>query len=254
MSDIWLLQSNIWQEYAYDRFVSSLIAEGDVDLAMVDVIPFTEDFKTPVDFIPRHVFGSNRFVEICRSKGFPTFKSFAPYEEFYDNKHWLNSSGKDMCWGDLKHITTSGPLFIKPYREKFFTGMVLETLSDLNKVQLATSFVENVDDELVRVSKAQTIYTEVRFYIINGQPITASVYKESGRGKQYELPDCSPAWNACRNILQEGAIDKAFVMDLGLTSKDDSYTNWKIVELNNINSSGLYKANTDALIKAFKNI
>ena len=39
----------------------------------------------------------------------------------------------------------------------------------------------------------------------------------------------------------------AYVMDLGLT--DDG---WKIVELNNLNSAGLYECDTDAIIRTLE--
>lgn len=250
----WLFQSNIWQEYDYTRLLDSVENAG-VQFSMVDVIPFTNDFVEPIDFVPDLIFGSNRFVDICRVKKYPTFKSFDPVEEFYPHWMWLNQVGSDMTLGEFASIGYTEPMFIKPYREKFFTGRVIENVEDIDKLQLATSFVDKPEDELIRVSVAKNIFREARFYIIDGVPITASVYKENGIGKQYVLPTESPAWGACKAILAaRGPIDDAFVMDLGLISKKDSVENWKIVELNNINSSGLYKTDTDAIVKAFMNL
>ncbi len=249
----WLFQSNIWQEYAYDRLLASA-EEAGVDFSMVDVIPFTEDFQQELDFVPSHVFGSNRFVEVCRSHGFPTYKSFAPFEDWYPARFWVNEHGQDITWGKLKECDIGEPMFIKPYREKFFTGLVVDHYSDIDKIQLATSFVDDIDDELIRISPAKNLYKEARFFIIGGVPVSASVYKENGQNVQYPLDESSPAWDACKCILFSGPIDDAFVMDLGLTSKEDMHNNWKIVELNNINSSGLYKTNTDAIVAAFKNL
>lgn len=249
----WLLQNNIWQEYDYNRFVDSIRNAG-IDFSMVDLIPFTENFVQDVDFIPDMVFGSNRFVEVCRSYGMKTFKSFDPIELFYPEEYWLNGEGSDMKIKDLKNLLTSGDIFIKPYREKLFTGTVISTCLDLDKIQFATSFVDDLEDEKIRVSSAVKLYQEARFYIIGGVPISASVYRDRGQAKQFELPPESGAWTKCKEILKHGSIDDAFVMDLGLTNKVNKPENWKIVELNNINSTGLYKTNTDAIVSALKNL
>lgn len=57
-----------------------------------------------------------------------------------------------MWWGDVPDAGLTYPCFIKPHTEKFFTGMVLEAPEDHGKVQLATSFIDDEDRELVRVS------------------------------------------------------------------------------------------------------
>lgn len=46
-----------------------------------------------------------------------------------------------------------------------------------------------------------------------------------------------------------GGIDNAFVMDLGRTGDT-----WKIVELNNINSAGLYETDTNAIVSALNHL
>jgi hypothetical protein len=46
-----------------------------------------------------------------------------------------------------------------------------------------------------------------------------------------------------------GSIDDAFVLDLGLVGDT-----WRIVELNNVNSSGIYECDTDAIVRAFKQL
>jgi hypothetical protein len=252
----WLFQKNIWNEYGYDRLLNSAQDAG-IEYDEVHVIPFTETLEPEINYVPKYVFGSNRFINVCRSKGFPTFKSFKPIEDFYPKSDWINGDGFDIRWGELKKADGDflRPCFIKPYTEKFFTGKVYQSLDDIEKTQLATSFIENEDDELIRVSNAIQIYNEIRFYIIGGQIISGSYYKMGGQNKQTRIDSkLHPAWIACQNILSTGFIDDAFVMDLGQIDKDWSEMNWKIVELNNINSSGLYETDTDAIISAFKHL
>lgn len=241
-----LLQQNIWEEYAYDRFIASIVRQHHC-IKVVNVIPFTTDFDVPVQMTPDVIFGSGRFVNVCREKGFPTFKSFAPIEEFYPKEYWLNGAGYDIKWGDVNSIDLSEPVFIKPYTEKFFTGAVISEAADFNKLQLATSFIDDEAEELVRVSDVFNIETEIRFYVIGGKVISGSAYKVSGIPKQYQVTYGHDAWQVCQKMIdQYGSIDDAFVIDFGLVEG----STWKIIELNNINSSGLYKIDTDAFVRA----
>jgi hypothetical protein len=249
-----LLQKNIWQEYAYDRFLASLTNEN-IEFVEVNVVPFTDEFDEPVNFIPHAIFGSGRFVNVCRTKGFPTFKSFDPIDEFYPWVDWVNGvpnrENNVVRFGDLKKTVDGlmSPVFVKPFTEKFFTGLVLHSASDVDKIQLASSFIEDENDELVRVTPAVNIHEEVRFFIVNRTIISASVYKVNGVAKQYRIDGNHPSWKRCASLLRcYGAIDKAFVMDLGRVGYDD----WMIVELNNINSSGLYEIDTDAFARSLK--
>lgn len=252
----WLLQKNIWAEYDYDRFITSII-DAEQEYEEVNVIPFTDNFEHPIDFVPTQVFGSGRFVNICREKGFRTFKSFDPYEPFYPSFDWINGDGVDITWGEFKGRDISEPVFIKPYTEKFFTGKVVDSNDDKEKIQLSTSFIANEDDEIIRMSSFVNIYYEVRFFVIGGQIVTGSLYKKHGIGTYFNIDRSFGAWQQCENILSSGFIDDAFVIDLGCTTNGGDFCNrpahdWKIVELNNINSSGIYKCDTDAIVRAFQ--
>jgi len=229
------------------------IKDQGVDFEEVHLIPFTENFEIDIDYVPDLIMGSGRFVNVCRKRGFPTFRSFQPFEKFYPECDWINGNGDDVKWGDLPDYDFSTPKFVKPYTEKFFTGRVIESVSDLNRVQLATSFITCDEDELVRVSDAVTINHEVRFYVIGGEIISGSFYKIDREPKHVRIDHIHPAWRACENILVSGFIDDAFVIDLGCFEDGFSY-DWKIVELNNVNSSGIYECDTDAIARAFKQL
>ena len=246
-----LLQKNIWQEYAYERFLKSL-ADASVPFVEVNVVPFTDDFDEPVNFVPHAIFGSGRFVNVCRAKGFPTFMSFDPIDEWYPWVEWINGVPNKLSitarFKDLKKAIDSKmyPVFIKPFTEKFFTGLVIHSAADLGKIQLASSFIADEGEEMVRVTPAVNINEEVRFFIVNSTIISASVYKVKGVAKHYRIDSSHPSWKRCATLLAlYGSIDRAFVMDLGRVGED-----WMIVELNNINSSGLYEIDTDAFARA----
>jgi len=239
-----LFQKNIWQEYAYDRLLNS-VQENDIDLEEVMVIPFTDVLNPEIDYIPDYIFGSGRFVNICRDRDFPTFNSFKPFETFYPARYWINSFGYDVTWGKVQ---LDRPQFIKPYREKFFTARVFENNEDLGKVQLSTSFIEDENQELVRVSDPIFIRDEIRFFVIGGEVITGSYYRINRINKQKQIDQSHDAWQFLKNLIKkEGAIDSGFVIDFGLVEGE-----WKIVELNNLNSAGIYECDTNAIIRALK--
>jgi hypothetical protein len=207
------------------------------------VIPFTNEFQEEVDFIPDHIFGSTRFVNICRDKKYNTFKSFQPIEDFYPKDLWINGEGVKMKLGEITHENLSYPLFFKPFTEKFFTGKLIEKKSDLDKIQLSTSFIPDENEELIWISPPKNIKVEYRFFIFGGEIATASSYK--GTTKNSRIHPDHDCWNAVKNILSaHGNIDKGFAMDMGFVDGE-----YKIVELNNINSSGIYDADTDAFVR-----
>jgi hypothetical protein len=141
-------------------------------------------------------------------------------------------------------------MFVKPFTEKFFTGLVIESPDDVDKIQLASSFIHDEGDEIVYVTPAVNISEEVRFFVVNDHIVSASVYKVKGVPKHYRIDETHSAWDTCSRILRLwGCIDKAFVIDLGCVDGE-----WKIVELNNINSSGLYEIDTDAFARAIKHL
>jgi hypothetical protein len=237
-------QSNIWGEYGYDRFCQSIIDAG-IEHQFVDVIPFTESFRTEVDFIPDYIFGSGRFVNICRVKNFPTFPSFGPIElDIFPKELWINGDGYECLWKDLK---IDSDKFIKPFTEKFFTGILVNSQSDIEKIQLATSFIEDEGEERVWVSSPKNIKQEIRFFILHGNLITGSVYKNNGIGHHISIDYNHPSWNVCQDFMKDVPKEykNSFALDLGLVDGE-----WKIVEMNNLNSSGLYKCDTDALVRA----
>ena len=245
----WLLQKNIWNEYGYFRFMNS-IREAGVDFEEVHLIPFTEKFEKEIDFTPTQIFGSGRFVNVCRKLGFNTYRSFDPIEIYYPEDFWVNGKGEDICWGDLPKCDFTTPKFIKPYTEKFFTGRMIESVGDLDKVQLATSFITNDEDELVRISDAVNIKQEARFYVIGGEVTTGSYYRKNGQVHHYRVEPHEDVFQECLRMVKTfGSIDDAFVLDLGLVGDW-----WKIVELNNVNSSGIYECDTDAIVRAFKQL
>lgn len=217
-----------------------------VELQEVHVIPFSENFDEEPKFVPDYIFGSGRFVKLCRARNFPTFPSFNPVEyDIFPHEKWINNEGYATNWGSLE---IKEPVFIKPFTEKFFTGLVLENQNDKEKVQLATSFIGNEYDEMVLVAPVKPIKMEVRYFVLNGTLITGSISRKYGRVEHIAVDPSHDSYSAAQQILDSGIkLPKGFVLDVGLVNGE-----WKIVELNNLNSAGLYKCDTDAIVRALE--
>jgi hypothetical protein len=222
-----------------DRLLDS-IKRGGHEYQEVTVIPFTEEFLEQVQFVPDAVFGSVKFVEICRKRGYPTFKSFGPVPKLYPSEFWLNC-GEQVKWGEIK---LARPMFIKPFKEKWFVGQVVNTKEDLQKIQLGQS--DDEYNEPVYICETHEIEMEYRFFIINGKIATGSSYKPvqgmitRGSHMRYFVDFL---------IRNYGVPDTAFAMDIAWANDYRGNPHPYIVELNNFNAAGVYKSDTDLLLQ-----
>ncbi|WP_395753728.1 ATP-grasp domain-containing protein [Prosthecobacter sp.] len=250
-----LAQKNIWGEHGYDRFLKSLKNAG-AQVAEVSLVPFTTEIVGLDGFQPDYVFGSTRFVTVCREKGMPVFpqvpsSSTDSGTPCFHAEDWLNSTVSILKLRELKAraAALSYPVFIKPVdTEKLFTGTVLESAADIEKLQLSTSFVANPDEERISLSAFKQIIEEIRFFVLHGKAITASQYKVKGLPAYKAVTPPHPAWIRAEELLSGGippAWHKGFVMDLGL-----HHGTWKIIELNDLGSAGIYLCDTDLLTRA----
>jgi hypothetical protein len=97
-------------------------------------------------------------------------------------------------------------------------------------------------ETLVQICRPKVIYGEYRFWIVNGEIVTKSVYKHGDtimyaaevdeRFDQFVM-DCLAIWQPHR----------AFVIDVC-----DTPEGIKIVEINTINAAGFYAGNVQSLV------
>jgi hypothetical protein len=140
------------------------------------------------------------------------------------------------------------PMFIRPVDDgKYFAGMVFMP-DDFNGWK---DKVVDIEDEsgdslsgetLVQICRPKVIYGEYRFWIVNGEIVTKSVYKHGDtimyaaevdeRFDQFVM-DCLAIWQPHR----------AFVIDVC-----DTPEGIKIVEINTINAAGFYAGNVQSLV------
>lgn len=94
------------------------------------------------------------------------------------------------------------------------------------------------------VSPIQKIDAEYRFFIVNQEIVTGSSYVVGNIFNTSKKPS-SEVLNYTQKMVDKFPISEAFVIDIAETPKG-----FKVIEYNNINTSGLYGSDELAFIKA----
>ena len=98
----------------------------------------------------------------------------------------------------------------------------------------------------IQLSKPATIHAEYRFWVVKGELITQSIYK---RGSQviYASDVDERVSRFVKERIEEWSPHETFVIDAC-----DSAEGMRIVEINTLNSSGLYAADVQRLVLALE--
>lgn len=143
-------------------------------------------------------------------------------------------------------------MFIKPSRDlKAFNGGILEKGITIEEFIKANHYQSFYLEETAILANIEEIFEEYRFFIIDGEVITGSMYKKDNK---LFLDNFIPEeiLKTAKEYAKLYKPSDIFVMDLAKTKK------WiKIVEYNCWNSSGVYNCNLNKLfseINNFKNL
>lgn len=245
----WVIQQSIFKPGNYRLLVDALDAQG---IAHTSVAIPNGSFDLVPDVNPEgkvYVCGAIKLARIGRDKG------WVPGSFLNDNFNvdlWLAQLGPEL----LNHDVTCGTLagvdagqqarfFIRPAEDnKAFDGMVMdkETLADWRR-DPARAHLQQMH---VAVSPVKAIYREYRLFIVDGKVVTGSVYRIGGRAEI--SPDVEDdVLEYARNIIARWTPAESFVMDVCLTQDG-----LKVIEFNNINSSGFYAINVPAYVGAMQ--
>ena len=244
-----IAQKQIWHEYGYQNYLESF--KGISELTVVSVIPFTNNLEPDIDFIPDVVMGSGRLVRIARERGWPTFPSFGAVDfSIFESCEWFNGDGWETTIGDFD-FKDNDLVFIKPFTEKLCQSGLVDTSRDLMSQLQFTKMYDEILTEKIWVSEPKQLNDEFRFFIIGGKLITGSLYKQNNEGSYANINSEHLEWLAAQDILNNIMVDNfTGVMDITFCK---TRNHWYIVELNNLNSSGVYHCDYDILAKTLVN-
>ncbi|MFZ6712910.1 ATP-grasp domain-containing protein [Undibacterium sp. TC9W] len=248
----WVIQRRIFKPGNYDLLIQALDSL-EVAYTSVTIKPGTYDLEPDVNLTGKvYVCGAIKLARIANERG---WLPGSLLNENFNFNVWQQHLGSEL----LNHAVGTGKLadidttrykqfFIRPMEDnKAFDGTVIdnEMLADWRSDPAKNNLLK-LD---VMVSPVKDIYREYRLFVVNGRVVTGSLYKMAGRPQVSADLDDEVLMYA-QTIISKWTPAQAFVMDVCLS--EDSY---KVIEFNNINSSGFYASDVlkyvDAIQQAF---
>lgn len=253
----WLIHDIIKHEPKWNELIE-ILEKYNLSFSIHKVVPFSGEICPKLDVETKNVFcmGSYSLRHLSKKNnwypGVINLDEIVNFEEMKKcwGKFFLNDDSKIYKFKDVKF---SGFKFIRPVEDtKAFSGTVFssnefhEWQEKIKEIPIEGTDLNN--ETLVQVSSVKTIAKEFRFWIVDNRISTHSLYKEGDRVlyqnrvdeyvKKFVLGLISPI---SVNFFEPA---KAYVLDVCQTIDG----NLKIVELNNINSAGLYDCDVSKLI------
>lgn len=265
---LWVLQSNLYKEESF-RELNRLLDKMRITKVLVKPLPFTlklahaeeningQDFdliKEP--FIDESqnimVCGSYTLSKIAKHRG---WKPGSFLNDNFDYEIWRDNWGKEnMLNGDaivskvknVKIPNSWSRIFARPVEDtKSFAGGVFHKeqfenwMKDIQKIE-GYSTIDA--DTRIMFAPLKEIYAEYRLFVIDGKIVTGSLYKVRNQVIYSSVMD-EYVIDYAKEMISQWEPDRAFVMDVAITSEGN-----KIVEINNINSSGFYACDLNKFI------
>lgn len=267
----WIVQGNLKGDEGLQKLISVLKTEN-YNHQLVRTIPFS-NIIVDVDLdISQYGEENIPHLNIHQEANMVTMGSYslaltakekgwvpgAFVNENYEFNKWIAGWGKDnLLNGDAIEDTVSNIIhkipknavnfFARPSEDtKSFNGTVFERdnlIYWLNQVaNSGDRFGLNADTSII-VASEKEINAEYRLFIVDGQVVTGSLYRVKGKVITSEHID-QKAIDYAYAMMDIWQPDRAFVLDVALTNDGP-----KIIEINNINSSGFYKSDISRIVK-----
>lgn len=253
----WVLQHNVFREDKYDDMIKAIDKLG-CSYSQHTVVPFVGELLPDPDFPPEQsviCMGSLSMRHVATRKGwYPGVFDVNRYDFEVQRERWgrhmLNYDARVSRFEDARFESDSG--FIRPTGDnKQFSGMVTDRImlkawqEQVCKLELDDGSTLRADT-MVETNRVLPIYREVRYWIVKGEIVTSSVYK-TGRRVQY-FPNIDDEMDQyVRDRVGEWQPTGAFVIDIAETPDG-----LKIIEINTLNSCGLYACDPQKLVFALE--
>lgn len=244
----WIIQKNFNNYFEqWTRVLENLNQK----YTAIEIVPFSDEL--PIVNIKEKCFayGTTSIIKNAKKQWNPGV--FFNQDNFKVSA-WLPYFKKEMLNHDgytckLNELLTSGPdeLFIRPNNVlKDFTGVLVKRSELIKQIENVNKggfpFDGNTE---VFVAKPKHIQKEWRFFVVDNEVITGCQYKlKSMALMDKNIPkDLEEYASKLANIWTP---DKACVMDIA----QDYEGNYKLLEFNCINASGLYVCNLEKIVTA----
>lgn len=252
----YIIQENTFREENYNVLIDTL-DRYNLPYEIVKVRPFLEDFEFNTDRKDIFCFGSVKMSRVAKKYNWYPGSllnenhDYRVYSKYY-KENLLNYDSVIQKFGDDINLNY---FFVRPCLDnKTFTGKVyskeqwLEFKDNFFKSGQESSLTNDTE---IQVSSVKNVTKEFRFWIVGGEVITGSLYR-NGYWVNYSNIVDEGALEFCKRMVDIYQLADAFVMDICEVITDDKIE-YKIVECGCINSAGFYKANMPKLIEAIEN-
>ena len=262
----WLLQSNLSTEEGQRPFVDALDnliqQESTASWSFVKLVPFAGTVEPDIDYSlggRRKVFplGSTSMTTASRIYNWtpgvildPVTFRFEAWKSGWGKQNLINGDAHVCRFGDAAANTK---VFMRPCQDlKAFTGLTInpDELQDWQRRvkggEQSTRTELLSEDTAVIVAPVKVIYREWRFFVVDGQVVSGSQYAHLGRRDRCEQID-SDVWSYAKQVVKIWTPAPCFVLDIGETNDGLA-----IVEVNTINSSGVYESDFASVVLALE--
>lgn len=268
----WVVQGNLKTDEGLNALMAVLRDEG-YQHALVKTIPFSNIIVgVDVDInqfdesdVPRLQFDNDKQMVTMGSYSLALTakeKNWVPgsfINENFEFSKWLSGWGKDNLLngeaieGSIKSIIpqiVSGRqrVFARPSEDtKSFSGQLFEAdnlIYWLGKVAASEDRFGLNGDTSIIVSPERSIKAEYRLFVVDGKIVSGSLYKVGQLVTTSGTID-PIAIDYANKMLDIWQPDRAFVLDIAITDEGP-----KVIEVNNINSSGFYKSDISKIVAA----
>lgn len=258
----WVVQDGFFHDTSVVELVD-LLGKYEIPHTIVKVVPFVGEIIP--DIAPEGnviCFGSYSMRHAAKAKGWipGVFDLDQLAETIYSSghpwaKHTLNGDCVFCKFGEVLYVTLDwDEFFMRPVSDsKVFAGNVFTRQEYLEWREKVVILEEDDGTSLradteVLVSLPKNIQSEYRLFVIGDSIVTASQYKINGYVKYDSLVD-DDILEFGRERVAEIHFADAYCLDLCRTSDGI-----KIVEVNTINSAGMYHGNVSKIIQAFEDL
>lgn len=243
---LYLIQENLYHEFHQEKLIDTLNRFA-LEYQFIKIKPFIDEIEFETDRKDVFIFGAVKAAHLAKKyewnpgSFYNENHDYVVYSKYY-KENMLNWDSKIQKISEP--IEIDGPFFARPTGDtKLFKGEIYEN-KDLWNFSLSYYLSQEKanPDALIQVASVKDIYQEYRCFIINGEVITASMYKLGNRVVYKECFE-EEILNFANQMASVYQPAQAFVMDVCRTSDG-----LKIVECNCINCCGFYDINIQKLL------
>jgi hypothetical protein len=252
----YIIQRNTFKQVHFGLLTEALQRYG-LEYEVANCIPFLNEVEFTTERKDVFCFGAYGMGTNYKRYGWTPGSlmnenhNFEVYSKKYGLENLLNGDGYIINFTD-KIPLKDDSFFVRPTKDtKVFPGQVYQKDEwEWYVSHCVENNTQNIitDETKVLISKLKHIQQEVRCWVVGGKVVTASRYKLGSNPDFKNYDDESFYVDFAQKMVDIYQPARAFVLDVCLSNDE-----LKIVEVNNINSSGFYHADLSKLLLALEN-